>query len=195
MKEHRAKISHKSAPVATQFFTIAALIGVFALTNGCQVQPGAGIPAEQQRVAFQSQCAQNVITCTTRFPTAVIDIQQRFGQSVTETAAGFLVIDATALGNVPVQLKGSGSQLGTEATMLTYSWSFGAVDDDPCTMAPGEEFSTQADTLVFLQPGFHYVRLFVENDVIFPIIESDACGIIGENIAGFHFEEVEIEVR
>lgn len=195
MKINRARISHMSTPEATQVISIAALIGMFALTSGCQVQPGAGIPAEQQRVAFQSQCAQNVITCTQRFPTAVIDIQQRFGQSVTETAAGFLVMDATALGNVPVQLKGSGSQFGTEATMLNYSWSFGAVDDDPCTMSPGEEFSTQSDALVFLEPGFHYIRLFVENDVIFPIIESDECGVIGENIAGFHFEEVEIEVR
>lgn len=195
MNENRARNSQWRAAPATRVITKVALIGMFALTNGCQVQPGAGIPAEQQRVAFQSQCAQNVITCTTRFPTAVIDIQQRFGQSVTETAAGFLVTDATAFGHVPVQLKGGGSEAGTDATMLSYSWSFGATDDDPCTMTPGEEFSTEPETLVFLGRGFHYIRLFVQNDVIFPVIQSEECGVIGENIGGFHFVEVEIEVR
>lgn len=165
---------------------------------GCQTQiGGAGdaIPAEQQRVAFQSQCAQNVITCTRRFPTAMIDIQPRLGQTVTATDAGFVISDIYALDAVAVQLKGSGSLLGDEATRLTFSWTSGASDDDPCTMNPGAEFSTQSDTLISLEPGFHYIRLLVENDVIFPIIESEPCGVIGEDIAGFHFEEVEIEVR
>lgn len=195
MKKHRARNSQMSAPGATRILTGLTLIGLVAVTSGCQVQPGGGIPAEQQRVAFQSQCAQNVITCTTRFPTAVIDIQQRFGQSVTETAAGFVVTDASALGNVPVQLKGGGSEAGTDATTLSYSWSFGATDDDPCTMSPGEEFSTQPEVLVFLGRGFHYIRLFVQNDVIFPLFESEECGVIAENVGGFHFVEVEIEVR
>jgi len=171
---------------------------VLCAATGCQTQPGGAgdaLPADQQRVAFQSQCAQNVITCTRRFPTAIIDIQPRFGQSVSETDAGFLVSDATALGSAPVQLKGSASLLGEEATRLLFSWTSGASDDDPCTMTPGDEFSTQSDALVFLEPGFHYIRLRVENDVIFPIIESEECGVIGENIPAFHFVEVEIEVR
>lgn len=180
--------------------TVAAMgFPMLAIVCGCVVQPGGNgdgvLRAEQQRTAFQSQCAQNVITCTRRFPTAVVTVQARSGQTVSATDSGFLIADSHATGSVRVQLVGSGSLPGEEATLLTYRWSSGATDDDPCTMTPGEEFSTQADPQVLLERGFHYIRLFVENDVMFPRIESAMCGVLGENIPGFHFVEVEIEVR
>lgn len=157
---------------------------------------GGGLPGEQPRVATQSQCAQNVITCTTVFPEAVITANavDNPAQQISLTETGFLVEgDGNGAGEL-VQLIGSLSRLGDNAANLTYSWSSAATDDDPCTLAPGTQFSTQADPEVGLSVGFHYIRLTVTNDNEVDLF-SEACGIDQLDVPASDFLEVEIEVR
>ena len=153
-----------------------------------------GLAPEGQRAAFQSQCAQNVITCTVSFPVAVIGTGFLPGQVVTTTPAGLRIDGQDGDGVELVQLVGSGSTAGQGATQIFYSWSAGAIDPDPCTLTAGAEFSTQADPQVLLQAGFHYIRLTVRNDLP-PIdsLDAGACGTF-TNYPRQDFEEFEIEV-
>jgi len=169
---------------------------VASCTGAGGVFGGGGLPAEQSRVAIQSQCAQNVIECTTVFPEAFItaNAEANPAQQISLTENGFLVEgDGNGAGE-QVQLIGSGSRRGDNATMISYSWSSGATDTDPCTLAPGPQFSTQADPLVELSEGFHYIRLTVTNDNEVDLF-SEACGIDQLDVPASDFLEVEIEVR
>lgn len=173
-----------------------ALICLIAILPGCTAEPsGPVIESVSARVAFQSPCAQNAIECTSSWPVAIAGVRDVSGQTVTETDTGFIVVADRAHGSVPVHLRGSESTAGDGATQLRYSWSTGATQDDPCTLSPGEEFSTAANPVVNLAPGLHYVRLTVENDIIRDVVESETCGVFGENIPSFDFVELEIDVR
>ena len=173
---------------------VSALIAGMVVAGGCTNNAVPAIQADNARVAFQSQCAQNVITCTSSFPTAVISVQARHGQQV-ERTGNRITVWQSGHGAVWVQLRGRDSDAGSVSTAVDFSWSARATDDDPCSMAAGDVFSTLADPLVLLEPGFHYIRLTVSNDVILSRVESDECGLIGENVPAFDFLEVEIEVR
>ena len=87
------------------------------------------------------------------------------------------------------------STLGNGATQISYSWSTGATDDDPCTLTAGTEFSDAADPQVLLEEGFHYIRLTVENDVIQATLVLEGCDTTVENVPASDFVEVEVEVR
>lgn len=156
-----------------------------------------GLPADTTRLALQSQCGQAVIECTSSWPIPIIVVQARDGQTVTRTQTGFLVQGTDGNGQESVQLIGSNSTAtgnDVEAQIL-FSWSAAATDQDPCTLEPGAEFSTEADPLVLLQAGFHYVRLTVENDIIQETLILDGCDATVENVPSSDFQEVEIEVR
>jgi len=174
---------------------LLALVALLPLA-GCPVRTsGNVIPPDSARVAFQSPCAQNVIECTSSWPVAIAGVRAGHGQTVTETETGYIVRRPHASGSVPVWLVGEESTAGEGATRLSYSWSSGAAQDDPCTLTPGDEFATVANPTVNLAPGFHYIRLTVENDIIRAVVASEACGVFGENIPSFDFVELEIEVR
>ncbi len=178
---------------------IVAWCGAFLATGtmvSCTIQPVAtALPAVSARVAFQSPCAQNAIECTSSWPTAVASVEAIEGQTVTPTAAGFLIEAPSNTSGIPVQFVGDGSTLGNGATVLTYSWTSNATEDAPCVLTPGEAFATTARPIARLAPGFHYIRLTVENDIIRDSVESDACGVFGTDIPSFDFIEVEVEVR
>jgi hypothetical protein len=163
--------------------------------GGTTLQAG-GLPAENQRVAIQSQCAQNVITCTVKFPDAVINVAARPSQTVTPTATGFLVQGTDGNGVEPVHLIGSGSLASEDGSSNTifYSWSYGASDTNPLTLNPGTQFSTQADPLVLMKTGFHHIRLTVRND-IFREELSGPGGVVATNTFLYDFLEIVIEVR
>jgi len=163
---------------------------------GCPAQTqGNALAAETTRATFQSPCAQHVIDCTTSWPVAIAGVAALLGQSVTKTATGYLVEQLGAPGSVPVYLIGSTSTVGDGATELTYSWSSGATRGDPCRPTPGRQFSTFPNPTVFLAPGFHNIRLTVENNIVQDVVESAACGVVGRNIPNFDFVELEVEVR
>jgi hypothetical protein len=172
-----------------------------SMLAGCTVPPTTpptnAIPAGTARVAIQSQCAQNVITCTSSWPTATMRVEANEGSTVTMTASGFLVAGDTPTGpeGLAVNFIGTDSDAGNGAATITYSWSYGASDEDPCSLAPGIEFSTEANPTATLAPGFHYIRLTVRNDIVRDRVESDTCGLVGENVASFDFVELEVEVR
>lgn len=188
---------------------IRTCVLLLALGTGCETNPipepsnnadiiqlpDGTLPAESTRVAFQSQCAQNVIECTSSWPVAVAHVESKPDQSITETAEGFLIQDTDGDGFENVCLVGSDSQLGDGADFLFYSWSFGANDSDPRTLQPGTEFSQQADPQVPMQVGLHYIRLTVRNDIVRETIESPEFGIIAEDTASFDFVELQIEIR
>ena len=135
---------------------VGALIA--SLGQGCPspipTEP-AGLEPETVRVAFKSQCALNVIECTSSWPTAVASVVSGCCQTVTETDTGFVVQGSDGDGAEWVRLVASDSVMGNGATRISYSWSSRADDDDPRTLDPGEEFSTAADPEVLLQEGFH----------------------------------------
>ena len=172
------------------------IIAVVSLAAGCvggAPNPG-GLPPGNKRSAFQSPCAQNVIACTVTFPTAEVSLEALGDQVVTPTDAGFIVQGSDSDGAELVQLIGSDSTAGEGAAEIFFSWSSGAVDDDPCSLEPGEEFSTEAEPQVLLQAGFHYIRLTVTNDLAeLESIDSGECGTF-ENFRRYDFVEVEIEV-
>jgi hypothetical protein len=153
------------------------------------------IPAVNQRVAIQSQCAQNVIECTTSWPTAVATVVAGPDQTVTANSNSFVVVDPNGWGGVEVNFKGSDSIAGNTATMLAYRWSHSATDTDPCTLQEGTFASAKADPQLLLATGFHYIRLRVVNDVIRDQVVSDTCGVVGEDTGSFDFIELEVEVR
>ncbi|MBI4717388.1 MAG: hypothetical protein HY763_06260 [Planctomycetes bacterium] len=184
-------------PALRPFRHLVFLAAIGLCAGGCPNTTGGptgALPSETARVAIQSQCAQNVITCTRSFPTAVASVTARQSQTVTPTDEGF-VVNTGVYGPAVVQLRGSDSEPGLNATRLAFSWSSGATDTDPCTVMPGTEFSTEADPAVLLEPGLHYIRLTVTNDNILGRLESEQCGVLGENIPAFHFVEVEVDVR
>lgn len=174
----------------------AALAFALVAISGCPAQPaGPVLSPVSQRVAFQSPCAQNAIECTSSWPVAIARVREVGSQIVTETDAGFIVRLPGAHGSVPVHLSGSDSTAGDGATQLSFSWSAAATQDDPCELTPGDEFSTLANPVVNLAIGLHYIRLTVENDIIRDVVESETCGVFGENIPSFDFVELEIDVR
>lgn len=163
---------------------------------GCPApNPDAGLVPEAPRAAFASQCALNVIECTTAFPVAVIEVEPGADQIVTETANGFLVQGYSGVGSEFVRLVGSNSEPGQGATEIFHSWSHAADDDDPRTLSEGEVFSTEADPVQEMQVGFHYIRLTVRNDIVVDQLVSPEFGVLYENTPLFDFVEVEIEVR
>ncbi len=187
---------HRQVSLHPCTFIIALVMCLSHLS--CQSTPPVSdaLPAETARVAIQSQCAQNIITCTRSFPTAVIDVGVIHGQTVTATESGFLIEQPGYHGEpFLVRLIGGGSLLGLNAETLTYSWSAAATDSDPCTLTPGAEFSSQANPLVRFEPGLHYIRLTVTNDNILDVLESPQCGVIGQNVPAFHFLEIELDIR
>ena len=184
--------------VALNPFTCIIALALATSHLSCQSTPPVSdaLPAETARVALQSQCAQNIITCTRSFPTAVIDVGAFHGQTVTATDSGFLIEQPGYHGEpFLVRLIGGGSLMGRNAETLTFSWSAAATDSDPCSLTPGAEFSSQPNPLVRLEPGLHYIRLTVTNDNILGVLESPQCGVIGQNVPAFHFIEVELDVR
>jgi len=175
----------------------AALVICSAALTGCQnPAPDTSIPPSTQRAAFQSQCGQNVVVCTTSWPVAVASVVAGNGQTVTEVSTNsYLVTVNGGSGGVPVQFRGSDSELGATATALAYEWSYGATDSDPCTLAPGTVVSTASDPELLLAPGFHYIRLHVVNDVFRVEVNSVACGVVAQNTGSFDFVELQVEVR
>lgn len=153
------------------------------------------LPPEQLRVAFQSQCAQNVIECTGSWPTAVVTIDPLASQTITETATGFILTDPNGGDSVTVQLIGSDSLAGEGAVALTHSWSSSAVIDDPCSLPPGTEFSSEENPTIEMAPGFHYIRLTVSNDIIRDQVPLEGCDNVLMNVASFDFLEIELEIR
>lgn len=181
----------------------AAALGLLA-GQGCPPAAPQGLPADNQRATFASQCALNVITCTTSWPEAVakvangegIGVEPLDGQTVTATDAGFLVEGSDGNGVEPVQLIGSDSVVGDTASGLSYSWSSGATDNNPCELNHGDEFSTESDPQVSLLEGFHYIRLFVQNDIVRDNVEAQGCEEDAfTNVRSFDWVEIEIEVR
>lgn len=148
------------------------------------------------RTPFASSCAQNVVNCTTSFPVAVVDVAADASQTVTETDEGFLVEGSSESGAEVVNLIGANSAIGNTANELFFSWSVNATDDNPCTLAPGTEVSTNANDSILLAVGTHYVRLTVRNDLIREAENSGigGCGVIPEDFKS-DFREVAIEVR
>ncbi len=191
-------------------FCILAAIGTLVL-GGCQDPPidnggnnggggddgengggdDGGVPfvtGETKRVALQSGCAQTVLECTTSRPVVVLDVLPVEGQFVTESDTGFVVVGGNEDGSEVLSFRGSRSVPGLGASGLTFEWSTGATDDDPETFAPGEPFSTDADTTIRMGVGFHYVRLTVRNDNAISAAPSTADITTS-------FVEVEVEVR
>ena len=157
-----------------------------------------GLLATSQRLAFQSQCAQNVLECTTIWPQAVATLDlSRLGADQAFSilsGGGFVVTGSDSDGSEIVPVQGDQSVLGDEANTLTYSWSHAATDSDACTLESGPVFSTDPNPLVRMEVGFHYIRLTVTNDNIRDL-NSDQCGLISGNVPLFDFVEFEIEVR
>lgn len=178
------------------------IVPAIALSGACNnappnftPSPATVLPAEGARVAFQSQCAQNVITCTTSFPVAVAEVVAGEGQTVTKTETGYLVQGNDGDGVEIVNLVGSRSTMGVGASEIVHAWSYGATDGDPLTLRPGTVFSVAADFSVQMAVGLHYVRLSVVNDLIEEELVSDEFGVIGTNVPKSDFVELEIEVR
>ncbi len=167
-----------------------------------EMTPLDGLPAETEtRLPFTTQCSEFAGLCTSSFPTPVLSVLAAPGQTVTENpdATGFIVEGVDDDGGEVVLLQGSASAPGNTATALAYSWTSGAADGDPCTRAPGDEFSTEADPEITLQTGVHYIRLTVQNDVplvgeLLPQDLIDQCGTLTQQFK-FDFVEVVVEVR
>lgn len=197
------------------------LVCTLCLVAGCP--PGGGgpppdnggnddvIPADDTpHLPFQSLCAQNVIACTTSWPQIDWEIGPAFTtQTVEQTdpdgVPGFLVIEEDAEGAITVQLSDlstatdPANALAATARIISRSWSFGAEDDDPCSALPGMEFSTEPNPMVRLEPGFHYIRLTITNDISRSEdeLQSDQCGPSFSTSAtgSTDFLELEVEVR
>lgn len=158
-------------------------------------------PSTPQRGPFASQCATFVNLCTSSFPVALAEVVVGPHQTVSrqEDPLRFIVQGEVHDGGEMVRLRGRDSTIGNTATMISYSWSNAAIDDDPCTMTPGEEFSTESDPAVALRNGVHYIRLTVRNDLplnpdALPDSIVEACGTIDEPFK-FDFIELVVEVR
>jgi hypothetical protein len=179
----------------------AAVVGL--ALGGCVDPLPQALAPETARVAIQSQCAQNVINCTTSWPEAVIAVEPIGGQTVTLTDTGFLVEGTDGNGQETVRLVGTNSvahsipdeQPGDRPSLTSFEWSFGATDEDKTTLAPGTVFSDDSTDDVPMAVGFHYIRLTVENDVIRDLVVSDEFGLLFQDVPSFDFVELEIEVR
>jgi len=125
--------------------------------------PSPQLPADQPRVAYQSACAQNTLACESSRPLPVLEIEPGENQFVTISDAGIVITGESADGFETVRLVGSRSVPGTGFDEVTYSWSYGATDPDPDTLAPGFVFSQDAELTVGMAEGFHYIRLTVHN--------------------------------
>ena len=89
---------------------------MFNMGANCGAPPAAqAIPADQiVRVAFASQCAQNVVECTTSWPQAVFNIMSSGGQTVTLSGVRYIVQGTDGNGMELVQFQGSNSVLSVE---------------------------------------------------------------------------------
>ncbi|GJM25802.1 MAG: hypothetical protein DHS20C16_22170 [Phycisphaerae bacterium] len=172
----------------------AAAFGIL-VTGGCVEPLPQALAPETARVAIQSQCAQNVINCTTSWPEAVISVEAIGGQTVSLTDTGFLVEGSDGNGQETVRLVGTGSVPGDGATIASFEWSSGATDEDPTTLAAGTVFSDDSTDDVPMGVGFHYIRLTVKNDIIRDLVVSDEFGLLFQDVPSFDFVELEIEVR
>lgn len=146
-------------------------------------------PAERQRVAIQSNCAQNVLACTGLRPIPDIDIDPGPDQFLTFGQDSVVITGKSETGIELVRLLGSSSIPGTGADALSYSWSYGATDTDRDSLRPGVEFSRAPDVLVGMAEGFHYVRLIVRNG------DQPAMENWSPDDNQTNFLELEIEVR
>jgi hypothetical protein len=183
---------------------LAAGVGLLlSLGQGCPPAGGnnppppetdKGLAAEPARIAFASQCALNVITCTRFFPKPSIDVVAGPNQSVTRTPTGFLVIGYDNDDAEDVHLVGSHSGWGEEATQVWYTWSHAAADDDPTTMSDGPVFSTEPDPIQRMANGMHHIRLRMQNDNIRDILTPQQT-IFASGVQLYDFVEVQIEVR
>ncbi len=106
---------------------LAAVLGL----AGCVEPLGPAIPAETARVAIQSQCAQNVINCTTSWPVAMFQVEAGNGQMVTLTDTGYLIEGSDGNGQERVRFVGSNSNPGDGATLTSFRWTSGATDEGP----------------------------------------------------------------
>jgi len=167
--------------------------------NSGQPPVDVGLLATSPRSAFQSQCAQNVLECTTIWPEAVatLDLSRRVPDQAFSFMPGgtdFVVTGSDGDGSELVPLRGDQSTLGDGATVLTYSWSHAAADGNQCTLVPGPQFSTDPNPTQRMAAGFHYIRLTVTNDNVRDLT-SNQCGLIAPSAPLFDFVEFEIEVR
>lgn len=163
-------------------------------TGGGETLPASAVT----RLPFTTQCGQFAGLCTSSFPTPVLNIDSRTGQNVTSTSDpfGFIVQGSDGDGSEIVIFKGGASRPGATATEITYSWTSGATDDNPCTLEPGPEFSTDPDVEIAMQAGLHYIRLTVTNDL--PLLQDqlpqnviDTCGTLAQS---FKFDSIEVLV-
>ena len=200
--------------------SVPCLVCTLCLVAGCP--PGGGgpppdnggnddvIPSDDTpHLPFQSLCAQNVIACTTSWPQIDWEIPAFTTQTVVKRepdgVPGFLVIEEGAEGAVTVQLNDLSTatdpdnDLAASAMIISRSWSFGAEDDDPCSALPGMEFTTEPNPMVRLEPGFHYIRLTITNNIsrTEAELQSDQCGpsFSTSAVGSTDFLELEIEVR
>ena len=183
-------LASKRAGAATLF---AAAIGL--VMGGCVEPLPQALAPETARVAIQSQCAQNVINCTTSWPEAVVAVEAIGGQTVTLTDTGFLVEGTDGNGQETVRLVGTDSAPGDGGTITSFEWSSGATDEAPTTLAAGTVFSNNSTDDVPMAVGFHYIRLTVKNDIIRDQVVSDEFGLLFQDVPSFDFVELEIEVR
>ncbi len=174
--------------------TRGVLLLLLPLLAGCP-QMVSSLPAEATRVTIKSQCAQNVIACTSSWPVAMASVIALEGQTVSATADGFMVIGEIEHGEFDVLLSAGDSTVGNDATSLSYFWSTGATDTDPCSLIDGTVFSNEEMPIQRLDVGLHYIRLRVENDIIRDVVDTDSCGVFGENIPSFDFIEIVVDVR
>ena len=94
-----------------------AIVSGAMVAGGCVEQAPQALQPETARVAIQSQCAQNVINCTTSWPEAAFIVEAMDGQSVSLTDTGFLVEGTDGNGWETVRLDGSASISGDGASI------------------------------------------------------------------------------
>lgn len=153
------------------------------------------LPPEPKRFTIQSQCGQLILECPANsFPAPVIEIVPIEGQQVTATENGGFVIEGVGdEGIQAIQLAGINTEIGSDARFVNYQWSYGALDFDPCTLEPGPQFSVEQNPLVYLEPGLHYIRLTVANDIQQASVVTAECVL--EAAPAADFLEIEIEIR
>jgi len=153
------------------------------------------LPPEGKRFAFQSPCGQLITACPPVFPGPAIQIVPMEGQQVTPTDDGGFIIEGVGEEGIQaIQLVGIDTTEGNVANFVNYEWSFGATDDDPCSLHPGTPFSAEENPLVHMEPGLHYIRLTVVNDTEVASVVSAGCDELGPALAA-DFLEIQIEIR
>ena len=153
------------------------------------------LPPEPKRFTIQSQCGQLIIECTNSYPDPTIEIVPIEGQQITSTEDdGFVIEGVGDEGVQAIQFAGINSDPGSEASFVRYQWTYGALDTRPCSLEPGPQFSVEENPLVHLEPGLHYIRLTVINDVQQASVSTARCGTLASAPAA-DFLEIEIEIR